>query len=56
MESERGSRKRLAERGCRDQEGPGGQVGGGRTASAGWEVEASGSGSLPIWTGDPRPE
>ena len=52
----RGYRNRLAEQGCRGQEGPGEQVEGGKIVCAGREVEARGSGRLSRRTGDPRPE
>ena len=52
----RGVRNRLAAQGCRVREGPGEKVESGKTASAVWELEASESGRLSSWTGDPRPE
>ena len=52
----RGGRNRLALQVCRGREGPGEQVEGNKTARAGRKVEASGSGRLYIWPGNPRPE
>ena len=50
----RGGRNGHAARGCRGREGPGEQVKGGKTSRKRREVEAGGSGSLSMWTGDPR--
>ena len=42
----RGGRIGIAERGCRGQQGPGEQVEGGKTASAGRAAESGGNGRL----------